>query len=73
MPDIRSPWINVIAAAVGGVAMGIGISRLTVEFTMIGAVWAVLGFLILGWAILDRRRYRRGTGESEVDGGRTIE
>jgi hypothetical protein len=73
MADIRSPWVNVLAAAIGGVTMGIGISRLAVGFTLMGAVWAVLGFLILGWAILDRRRFRRGTAESEVDGGRTIE
>jgi hypothetical protein len=73
MPDLRSPWINVVAATVGGVVLGIGIGRLIVGFTLGAAVWAVLGFLVVGWALLDRRRFRRGTPESEVDGGHTIE
>lgn len=73
MPDIRKPWVNVLAAVVGGFAMAFGIGRLYFGFSLTGAMWAVLGFLVLGWAIFDSRKYRRGTPESEVDGGRTIE
>ena len=73
MIDIRSPWINVAGAIVGGIVMGIGIGRLMIELTLLGVTMSVLGFLILGWALLDRRKFRRGTPESEVNGGRTIE
>jgi hypothetical protein len=73
MPDVRSSWINVLAAVVGGVMFGMGIARMIFAFSLLSLVWAVLGFLILGWAVLDRRRFRRGTPESEVDGGHTIE
>ncbi|CAN5687191.1 MAG: hypothetical protein H0U67_00070 [Gemmatimonadetes bacterium] len=73
MTHFRSPWIYVIAAIVGCVALGIGIGRMMAGLSMMNATWAVLGFLVLGWALLDRRKYRRGTPESEIDGGRTIE
>lgn len=73
MSGIRSPWINVVAATVGGVALGIGIGRLVFAITLGGTLWAVMGFLLVGWAVFDRRKFRRGTPESEVDGGRTIE
>lgn len=73
MANIRSPWINVIAATVGGLALGLGVGKLYFEFSLAGLVWAVLGFLVVGWAVFDRRKFRRGTPESEVDGGRTIE
>lgn len=73
MADIRSPWVNVIAATVGGLALGLGVGKLYFELSLAGFVWAVLGFLLVGWAVFDRRKFRRGTPESEVDGGRTIE
>ncbi len=73
MPEVRNRWINVLAAVVGGVMLGIGLARMIFAFSLASLVWAVLGFLILGWAVLDRRRFRRGTPESEVDGGYTIE
>ena len=73
MAGARAPWVNVAAAVVGGVVMGVGLGRLLIQPTLRASVLAVLGFLIVGWAVLDRRRFRRGTPESEVDGGRTIE
>lgn len=73
MPAKLSPWLNVAAAVVGGLALGIGLGRLLFGFNLVGAVWAVLGFLVLGWAVFDRRRFQPGTPESEVDGGHTIE
>ena len=73
MPSLRSPWINVAAAIAGGAALGVGIYRLASGFVLVGAVWAVIGFLVLGWAVFDRRKFSRGTPESEVGAGRTIE
>lgn len=73
MAKRRATWINLLAAAVGGVVMGVGVAHLIQEISLRGSVLAVLGFLITGWAVLDLRRFRRGTPESEVDGGHTIE
>jgi hypothetical protein len=73
MPDLRSPWVNRAGAAAGGLMLGVGIARMILVPSLGSLVWAVLGFLVLGWAVLDRRRFRRGTPESEVDGGHTIE
>jgi hypothetical protein len=73
MASIRSPWVNYLGGAVGALVFLWGLLSLSEAFTLAGAVWAVLGFLILGWAFLDRRKFSRGTPESEVDGGRTIE
>ena len=73
MAGIRSPWVNVLAATVGGVALGLGLGELYNGFSLFGVFWAVFGFLVVGWAVLDRRRFRAGTPESEVGGGHTIE
>jgi hypothetical protein len=69
----HSPWINLLAGFVGALVMAIGAYGLMIGNLRVGAFWAVIGFLVLGWAILDRRRFLRGTPESEVDGGHTIE
>jgi predicted membrane-bound spermidine synthase len=73
MPSLRSPWINTIAGIVGLAAMLWGLFLLVSEVSLRGFVWAVFGFLVLGWAYFDRRKFARGTPESEVEGGRTIE
>jgi hypothetical protein len=70
MARIDSPWVNVVAATVGGLALGLGLGSLYFGFSLGGIFWAVLGFLVVGWAIFDRRRFRKGTPESE---GKTIE
>jgi hypothetical protein len=67
------PWINLLAGLVGAAAMAIGAYGVMMGDLLFGSVWAVIGFLVLGWAVLDRRRFLRGTPESEVEGGRTIE
>ena len=69
----RSRWINITAAIVGGFTFGYGIAALANGPELVSAFWAVLGFLVLGWAVFDLRRFSRGTPESEVDGGHTIE
>ena len=73
MARTRSIWINAVAAIVGALALMTGIVRLVTGFFLVGATWAVIGFLIIGWAVLDRRKFVRGTAESELDGGHTIE
>lgn len=73
MAERRSRWVNLLGAVAGGVTLGIGLARMVLEFSLLSMVLAVLGFLVLGWAVLDWRRFRRGTPESEVDGGHTIE
>ena len=73
MPDIRSPWVNLVAGLVGAVMLGYGLVQMVLAFSLAALIWAVLGFLVLGWATLDRRKFKRGTPESEVDGGHTIE
>jgi hypothetical protein len=73
MVSIRSPWVNYLGGVVGALVFIWGLWSLSEAFTLPGAIWAVLGFLILGWAFLDRRKFSRGTPESEMDGGRTIE
>ena len=73
MPSLRSPWINTVAGLVGLAGLAWGLSLLVTAPSLNGVVWSVLGFLVLGWAIFDRRKFSRGTPESEVDGGRTIE
>ena len=71
MARIDSPWLNVVAATVGGLALGLGLGDLYNGFSIGGVFWAVLGFLVLGWAILDRRRFRAGPPPEDV--GKTIE
>ena len=73
MARSRSLWIHLVAAVAGVAAMLFGLARWLRTDDLSGTVLAVLGFLVLGWSVLDARRYRRGTPESEVDGGHTIE
>jgi len=73
MAEPRRGWLHGLAAAVGAFTFGSGILGLTYGITFWDSVISVLGFLVLGWAVLDYRKYRRGTPESEVGGGRTIE
>jgi hypothetical protein len=69
----RRVWVNVLAGALGGVALGMGVGRLYFGFTLWGLFWAVLGFLIIGWSVFDQRASRPGNPESEIRGGRNIE
>jgi hypothetical protein len=73
MKRSRPPWINVAAGVVGGIALGLGLGRLYFGATLAGVFWAVAGFLLVGWAVWDRRAATPGTPESEADGGHTVE
>lgn len=73
MARVRGAWINALGGAAGGILLAIGIVGLIEGFSFLSTFLAVLGFLVIGWAALDYRKYVRGTPESEVDGGRVIE
>jgi hypothetical protein len=73
MANPKGGWINLIAAVAGGILIAIGILDLRYGFQFGATFLAVAGFLLVGWAALDYRRFRTGTQESEVSGGRTIE
>jgi hypothetical protein len=73
MAEPRRSWLHVLTTIIGvGIALS-GLFQLSAELSLRGSFLAVLGFLIAGWAVLDHRRFRRGTPESEVEGGRTVE
>jgi hypothetical protein len=70
---LTSPWINVVAAVVGGLLLGFGIGRFAHEPTVPAGLATVFGLILLWWAVSDRRKFRRGTPESETDGSHTVE
>ncbi|HEX2093880.1 MAG TPA: hypothetical protein VHG28_15865 [Longimicrobiaceae bacterium] len=70
---LRSPWISVVVAVLGGIALGLGVGRLLSAFSVTAVVWTVIGVVLLWWAISDTRKSRPGTPESETDGSHTIE
>ncbi|HET7273610.1 MAG TPA: hypothetical protein VFI91_00430 [Longimicrobiaceae bacterium] len=73
MPRRRSYWLDAIAAVAGGLALGIGLTRMVLDFSLLACVIAVIGFLILWWVLADARVFRRGNPESDDGGTRTIE
>jgi hypothetical protein len=73
MSRLRGGWINLLAFLGGCAGFARGVVGLMDGITLPYTVFAVLSFLIAGWAALDYRRFVRGTPESEVGGGRTIE
>jgi hypothetical protein len=70
---LTSPWVNVLAAVVGGVSLGYGLGTLPGGVTPAGVLWVVLGLVLLWWTLIDRRKARPDTPESEADGSHTIE
>ncbi|HEY0019358.1 MAG TPA: hypothetical protein VGC13_23860 [Longimicrobium sp.] len=70
---LASPWVNIVGAIAGGMALGYGLGSLPGGITVVGIVWTVIGLLLLWWTLVDRARAsRRGPG-SERDGSHTIE
>ncbi|HEX8903247.1 MAG TPA: hypothetical protein VF771_00235 [Longimicrobiaceae bacterium] len=73
MPGIlATPWLNVAAAILGGIMLGFGIGRFAHHPSPVPGVTAVVGLLVLWYAISDRRKARPDTPESETH-GHTIE
>ena len=73
MPGIvASPWLNVVAAILGGIMLGFGIGRFAHHPSAVPGVAAVIGLLVLWYAVSDRRKARPDTPESERH-GHTVE
>jgi len=70
---LTSPWLNVVAAILGGIMLGFGIGRFAHHPSLVPGVTAVIGLLVLWYAVSDRRKAREDTPESEDHGARTIE
>ena len=70
---LASPWVNVVGAIAGGLALGYGLGTLPGGVTTSGVLWTVVGLILLWWTLVDRRKQRRDTPESEADGSHTIE
>lgn len=70
---LTSPWIDVVAAVVGGLILGLGVGRMLESVTIAAMVLVAIGVIMLWWALSDRRKWRRGNPESETDGSHTIE
>jgi hypothetical protein len=70
---LRSPWLTVVVAVLGGISLGLGVGRLFSGPTWMAGFNALLGVILLWWAISDSRKARPDTPESETDGSHTIE
>ncbi|HEX2188809.1 MAG TPA: hypothetical protein VHG51_07930 [Longimicrobiaceae bacterium] len=70
---IRSPWVTVAVAVLGGLSLGLGLGRLWDRPSVLAGAYALLGVILLWWAISDSRKARPDTPESEADGSHTIE
>jgi hypothetical protein len=67
-----SPWLNVLAAILGGIMLGFGIGRFVHQPSVAPGASALVGLLVLWYAVSDRRKSRPDTPESETH-GHTIE
>lgn len=76
---LASRWINGVAGLAGGILLGFGLGRFANDLRFAGrvsilyAVLAVMGLLLLWWALSERRKADPGDPESELDGSHTIE
>jgi hypothetical protein len=65
-------WLNVVAAILGGIMLGFGIGRFAHRPSVLPGTLALVGLLVLWYAVSDRRKARPDTPESETH-GHTIE
>jgi hypothetical protein len=76
---LASRWINAIAGLAGGILMGFGLGKFANDMRFgrgvpVGyAVLALLGLILLWWALSERRKADPDDPESEMDGSHTIE
>jgi high-affinity Fe2+/Pb2+ permease len=76
---LASRWINAVAGLVGGCLLGFGLGRFAngLRFgrgvSLPDAVLALLGAILLWWALSERRKADPDDPESELDGSHTIE
>jgi hypothetical protein len=63
----------VVAAIIGGILLGFGISRFAHHPSIAPGTMALVGLILLWYALADRRKAQDDTPESETHGGHTIE
>lgn len=67
MPGFLStPWLNGLAALIGGLMLGFGLGRFANGPSIPYGVLALVGLLVLWYAISDYRKSRPGNPESET-------
>ncbi|HET7231916.1 MAG TPA: hypothetical protein VFJ16_18055 [Longimicrobium sp.] len=66
-------WLNVVAAIMGGIMMGFGVARFVRTLAFGPGLIALMGLLLMWYAVSDRRKSRGDTPESESHGDHTIE
>jgi hypothetical protein len=62
------PWLNGLAALLGGVLLGFGLGRFVHHPAPAYGMLALIGVLVLWYAISDYRKSRLDTPESETHG-----
>ena len=73
MRGFRStPWLNAVAALIGGLMLGFGLGRFVHQPSVQYGVVALVGLLVLWYAVSDYRKARPENPESETH-GRTVE
>jgi len=70
---LRSSGVLGILAVLGGIVFLMGAGWLALGMMVRGSVFTLLGFILLWWAVAERRKDRVGTPESEANGSHTIE
>jgi F0F1-type ATP synthase assembly protein I len=70
---MRSRWIEVAAAVVGGALAGFGIGRVLGDSIVAGGTLVLIGFILLWWAFAEVRKADPAAPESEADGSHTVE
>jgi hypothetical protein len=69
---LSSPWLNAVAALIGGLMLGFGLGRFVHHPSFPYGALALVGLLILWYAVSDYRKARPDAPESETR-GHTIE
>jgi hypothetical protein len=67
-----TPWLNAVAALIGGLMLGFGLGRFVHQPSLPHGALALVGLLILWYAVSDYRKSRPDTPESETH-GHTVE
>jgi hypothetical protein len=65
-------WLNVVAAILGGIMLGFGIGRFAHRPAPVPGVMAIIGLVVLWYAVSDRRKAGPDNPESETH-GHTVE
>jgi hypothetical protein len=63
-----TPWLNGLAALIGGLMLGFGLGRFVHQPSVYFGTLALVGLLVLWYAVSDYRKARPDTPESETHG-----